>query len=137
MGHGLAVLTLPHQPPVQVSTVYMLVRARKNVSAAKRVQDLLCSPLFNMLHQDILSGKRNPFSRVHPVEGDLTKPGLGLSHQDLRLLRANVSVVLHCGALIELDADVQKTLRWDHSQQQCFGQGCMCDTQQQQQQQQE
>lgn len=94
--------------------MYLLVRARKNVPAAKRVQDLLCSPLFNMVHQDILSGKRNPFSRVHPVEGDLTKPSLGLTHQDLRLLRAHVNLVLHCGALIELEADVQKTLRCAH-----------------------
>lgn len=98
----------------QVKTVYLLVRAKNNVPAAKRVQDLLSSPLFNMLHQDILSGKRNPFSRVHPVEGDLTKPSLGLTHQDLRLLRTHVNLVLHCGACIELEADVQKTLRSAH-----------------------
>jgi len=90
----------------------MLVRAKRNISAAQRVQDLMCSPLFHLIHEDIISGKRNPFSKIHPVEGDLTKPGLGLSHQDLRLLRSNVYIVLHCGALIELDADVQKTLRW-------------------------
>lgn len=93
--------------------MYLLVRAKKGVSAAKRVQDLLCSPLFNLLHADILSGRRgNPFMRVQLVEGDLTKPGLGLSHQDLRQLRSNVSIVLNCGANSELEAtDVQKTLR--------------------------
>lgn len=91
--------------------MYLLVRPKNNVSAAKRVQDLLCSPLFNLLHQDILAGRRNPFSRVQPVEGDLTKPGLGLSHPDLRQLRSNVNVVLHCGGLTELEADVQKALR--------------------------
>jgi fatty acyl-CoA reductase len=98
----------------QVKTVYLLVRAKKFVPAAKRVQELLCSPLFNMVHQDILNGRRNPFSRVHPVEGDLTKPSLGLTHQDLRLLRAHVNLVLHCGASIELEADVQQTLRLEH-----------------------
>lgn len=96
---------------MQVKAVNLLVRAKKNIPAAKRVQDLLCSPLFNLLHQDILAGRRNPFSRVHTVEGDLTRPGLGLSHQDLRMLRSNVNIVLHCGALMELEADVQKALR--------------------------
>lgn len=100
--------------PLQVKTVYVLVRGKKNVSAAKRVQDLLCTPLFNLLHQDILAGKRNPFSRVHTVEGDLTKPGLGLSHQDLRLLRSNVNIVLHCAALVELEAHVQQALRHNY-----------------------
>lgn len=102
-----------HHTHPQVKTVYLLVRAKKGVSAAKRVQDLLCSPLFNLLHADILSGRRgNPFMRVQLVEGDLTKPGLGLSHQDLRQLRSNVSIVLNCGANSELEAtDVQKTLR--------------------------
>lgn len=100
--------------PLQVKTVYVLVRGKKHVSAAKRVQDLLCSPLFNLLHQDILAGKRNPFSRVHTVEGDLTNPGLGLSHQDLRLLRSNVNIVLHCAALVELETHVQQALRHNY-----------------------
>jgi hypothetical protein len=107
----LTLLVSPGTQLLQVKAVYLLVRAKKNIPAATRVQDLLCSPLFNHLHQDILAGRRNPFSRVHTVEGDLTRPGLGLSHQDLRTLRSNVNFVLHCGALMELEADVQKALR--------------------------
>jgi thioester reductase-like protein len=100
-----------HAPALQVKTVYLLVRPKQQTPAAQRVCELLCSPLFNQLHQDILSGKRNQFARVHPVEGDLTRPGLGLSHKDLRLLRSSVNVVLHCGGLDGMEADVQQALR--------------------------
>lgn len=97
---------------MQVKTVYVLCTSKQQTPAAQRVCEVLCSPLFNQLHRlDILSGRRNPFARVHPVEGDLTRPGLGLSHQDLRLLRSNVNIVLHCGGLSDPEADAQTALR--------------------------
>jgi hypothetical protein len=65
-----------------------------------------------MLHSDAASGRRNVFHKVQAVEGDLTEPGLGLSDADAQLLKDEVVIILHCGASIELDADVQKTLTY-------------------------
>ncbi|MBO5994151.1 MAG: SDR family oxidoreductase, partial [Firmicutes bacterium] len=35
-----------------------------------------------------------------PVPGDFTKPGLGLSEEDRRILRSSVTLVIHSGAEI-------------------------------------
>jgi NAD(P)-dependent dehydrogenase (short-subunit alcohol dehydrogenase family) len=48
--------------------------------------------------------------RTVPVEGDLTKPGLGVSPADREKLR-NVDHVFHLGAIYDLEADAAKELR--------------------------
>eukprot|EP00775_Hariotina_reticulata_P008751 gene8751-8931_t len=53
----------------------------------------------------------NVFSKVKILEGDLQLPGLGLSAQDQARVQAEVDIILHCAASIELDAPIQKTLR--------------------------
>jgi thioester reductase-like protein len=42
--------------------------------------------------------------------GDLTLPNLGLNDAAREALCDTVNIVLHCAALIELEADVHKTL---------------------------
>lgn len=37
----------------QVEKVYLLVRSKRQVSAQQRVERMLCSPLFNMLHHEV------------------------------------------------------------------------------------
>lgn len=96
---------------MQVKRCYLLVRSKRQHTAAKRVEDLLCGPLFHLLHKEAAEGQRNVFSRVIAVEGDLTKPSCGLAAEDLQTLQQEVGVILHCGANIELDADVQMTLK--------------------------
>lgn len=91
--------------------VYLLVRGKKHMTAAQRVEKMLCLPLFHILHEDARSGRSNAFEKVQAVEGDLTLPGLGLSTADAAALRKEVSVVIHCAADIELDAQVHKTLK--------------------------
>jgi fatty acyl-CoA reductase len=95
----------------QVTKVYLLVRGKRDKSAHKRVEQLLCSSLFNMLHADALNGTRNVFNKVEAVEGDLSHPQLGLSATAMTMLHEEVSMVIHCAANIELDAQIQWTLR--------------------------
>jgi thioester reductase-like protein len=85
------------------------VRGKKQASALQRVQRLLSSPLFNQLQKQALHGS-NVLSRVTALEGDLLLPGLGLSAADQALLQ-EVDIVLHCVASLELEADIQKTLK--------------------------
>lgn len=96
---------------MQVKRVYLLVRGKRQHTAPKRVESLLCSPLFHLLHKEAAAGKRNAFSKVTAVEGDLTRPSLSLSEPDLIKLQQEVGIILHCGANIELDADIQMTFR--------------------------
>jgi thioester reductase-like protein len=96
---------------LQVKRIYLLVRGKKQHAASKRVESLLCGPLFHLLHKEAAAGKRNVFSKVQAIEGDLTKPNLGLSNEDMLTLQQEVGIILHSGANIELDADVQMTLK--------------------------
>ena len=96
---------------MQVEKVYLLVRGKKHLTAAQRVEKTLCLPLFHMLHEEACKGRRNAFAKVQAVEGDLTLPGLGLSAADAESITREVNVIIHCAADIELDAQVQKTLR--------------------------
>jgi thioester reductase-like protein len=93
----------------QVDKVFLLVRGKKQTTPSQRVQQLLSSPLFHLLQKQALHGS-DVLSRVHALEGDLLLPGLGLSAAD-RELAQQVDVVLHCAASMELQADMQKTLK--------------------------
>lgn len=108
--HSLLLLLL-----AQVKRVYLLVRSKtrgdRTTSADQRVQQVLCSPLFRLLHKDAASGKRNVFGRVRVVEGDLCLPGLGLSADDAQRLCSEVGCVIHCAANIELDARIHWSLQ--------------------------
>lgn len=98
-------------PFLQVQKVYLLVRGKRNLSANERVQKLLCGPLFHKLHAEAAAGGRNPFSKVHGVEGDMEMLGLGLSAADKQLLLSEVDIVVHSAASLTLDAHIQDALR--------------------------
>jgi fatty acyl-CoA reductase len=91
--------------------VYLLVRGKKTMTAQQRVEKMLCSPLFCMLHKQVANGAPSPFRKVLAVEGDLCLPSMGLSEGDKQQLLADVQHVIHCAANIELDADIQKSLK--------------------------
>lgn len=91
--------------------MYLLVRGKKSLSATQRVEKLLCGPLFHTLHQQVADGRSSPFQLVKAIEGDLCLPGLGLSELDRQLLLSTTTHVIHCAANIELDAEIQWSLR--------------------------
>lgn len=95
----------------QVDKVHLLVRGKKTQTAQQRVEKMLCAGLFWMLHKQVAAGGPSPFQKVVAVEGDLCNPGLGLSEADTQQLLDEVDHVIHCAASIELDADIQYTLR--------------------------
>ena len=88
-----------------------MVRSKRGLSAQDRVKKVLCSPLFHELHTQAAAGERNPFSKVRVVEGDLEMPNLGLSSADRELLAAEVDVIIHSAASLNLDAHIQQALR--------------------------
>lgn len=91
--------------------IYLLVRGKRTQTAQQRVDKMMCGGLFHMLHKQVADGGANVFEKVHAVEGDLAMPGLGLSAADTQRLQAEVTHVIHSAANIELDADIQKSLR--------------------------
>lgn len=94
-----------------MESVWLLVRAKKGMTAQQRVAKLLAGPLFSELHKQVASGGPNPFSKVKVVAGDMELPGLGLSATDREALLAEVEVVVHSAASLTLDAHIHDALR--------------------------
>lgn len=86
--------------------IFVLIRPKNDKSSHKRVSAMLNDKPFSFLlaEDDPLKKK------VVPVEGDITKQGLGFSEEDRQTLVDNVHVVFHCAASIRFDAPLKESL---------------------------
>lgn len=82
-----------------VKTIYCLLRAKGGQGSHQRVKEVLDSVVFERLQTE------NPsqLSKIIPINGDVTYPGLGINACDLTVLIENVSVVIHSAATIRFD----------------------------------
>ncbi|CAG9770872.1 unnamed protein product [Ceutorhynchus assimilis] len=90
-----------------VKKVYILVRTKKDVPAAKRFQDIFESPVFDLLK------RTNPtaLDKVEILEGDCSLPMVGLSEQDIETFVQNVNVIFHCAATVRFDEKIKHATR--------------------------
>lgn len=80
-----------------VEKVYLLIRPRRRKSPADRFdQYVATSPCFSLLEP----GWRD---FCHPVAGDVTAAGIGISADDAALIRDEVTHVIHCAASVKFD----------------------------------
>jgi thioester reductase-like protein len=79
-----------------VDKIYLLAREKKNKTATERVQELTASPLFDVVRL------KNPqtLAKIALIEGDISKPNLGMSEADQRLFCDRVNVMIHSAATI-------------------------------------
>lgn len=82
-----------------VSKIYLLIRPKKGQDAHERLQQLLCSPLFDPLRKE----RPNDLTKVQPIEGDITQPELAIAAPDIALLTRTVNVVFHSAATVKFD----------------------------------
>ncbi|XP_050292855.1 putative fatty acyl-CoA reductase CG5065 [Anthonomus grandis grandis] len=82
-----------------VSKIYLLIRPKRGQDAQERLQQLLCSPLFDLLRKE----RPNDLSKVLPIEGDITQPELAISQTDRSILSRTVNVVFHSAATVKFD----------------------------------
>jgi len=88
-----------------IDEVYLLVRAKKNVSKEDRYKEIMQDPL-------ILESKKTgtKYDKVHLIEGDLMKPRLGMSESDLDLLSKKLTLVIHNAAVLNFAATIQNAI---------------------------
>jgi Putative dehydrogenase domain of multifunctional non-ribosomal peptide synthetases and related enzymes len=55
--------------------------------------------LFDQLRQE----RSNELAKIKPILGDITEPELGISQNDQKILKQNVSVVFHSAATVKFD----------------------------------
>jgi len=77
----------------------VLLRSKKETSSAKRLASLLESPPFTLISDKVNIDKK----KLVPLDGDITKPGLGLSITERQIIINNVSIVFHCAANVRFD----------------------------------
>lgn len=82
-----------------VSKIYLLIRPKKGENAQERLQQLMCSPLFDLLRKE----RPTDISKVLPIEGDITQPELAISQSDRAMLTRSVNIVFHSAATVKFD----------------------------------
>ena len=89
-----------------IKKIYVLIRSKNNVSAEKRLIQMLKSRPFDFKYQytDLLK-------KIVAIDSDITAPGLGLSQTDRTLLEEQVNIVLHSAASVKFDASLKDNLR--------------------------
>ncbi|XP_074109524.1 putative fatty acyl-CoA reductase CG5065 [Cotesia typhae] len=83
----------------RISTIYVLIRPKKDLTMEERFQELLDSTVFDRIRRECPSA----FSKIIPVMGDVSQPDLGLSEQDRLMLTQKVNIVFHSAATVRFN----------------------------------
>ncbi|XP_055629587.1 putative fatty acyl-CoA reductase CG5065 [Toxorhynchites rutilus septentrionalis] len=81
-----------------VNRIFILMREKKQKTIQERIKDMQQQPLFDLLrerHKDALD-------KMIPVGGDVSLLGLGLSSEDIQMMR-DVSIIFHVAASVRFD----------------------------------
>ncbi|XP_076039102.1 putative fatty acyl-CoA reductase CG5065 isoform X2 [Oratosquilla oratoria] len=90
-----------------IATLYLLMRPKGNLDVRARLEELLNSKLFDNLR----ATQPEMLSKLMPIQGDITLPGLGISCSDVATITTNVSVVFHAAATVKFDEAIKVSLQ--------------------------
>jgi thioester reductase-like protein/phosphoserine phosphatase len=95
-----------------ISKVYVLVRRRRSTTAAQRYQKIVDeSPVFEPLANRYGSKFEQFFAeKIEVVDGDTTKPGLGLDASARRRLQAKLDLIVNSSGLTDFNPDLRDAL---------------------------
>ncbi|XP_023036336.1 fatty acyl-CoA reductase wat [Drosophila willistoni] len=87
-----------------INAIYILIRNKKGKTMDARLEEIFKDPVFN---------KTNPKIRylIKGISGDCSKPGLGLSSGDRKILTDCVNIVFHMAATVRFDEKLRTALR--------------------------
>ncbi|XP_050668735.1 putative fatty acyl-CoA reductase CG5065 isoform X2 [Leptidea sinapis] len=88
-----------------IDRIFLLLRNKKNLSAAERLKNMLELPLYTRLKKE----KPSYLNKIVPVIGDICLPQLGLSTKEEKLLIDSVSFVFHSAATVNFNDELRKT----------------------------
>jgi len=96
----------------EVARIYLLIRRQKSNPAQKRFEKLVEeSPIFDPLYERH-GRKLLQFidQRVRVIEGDVTRPGLGLDPEVLQSLRSKLDLIVNSSGLTDFNPDLRDAL---------------------------
>lgn len=82
-----------------LSTIYLLIRPKKEKNVERRMNDLFEDLIFGVLKEKMPKFRH----KVVAIEGDCTLEGLGLSSSDRELLIREVTIIFHVAATVRFD----------------------------------
>uniref|UniRef100_A0A182M7X1 Fatty acyl-CoA reductase n=1 Tax=Anopheles culicifacies TaxID=139723 RepID=A0A182M7X1_9DIPT len=82
----------------ELNKIYILIREKKQKSIKERILEMQQLPLFDKLREE----QPELLDKMVPVQGDVSLLGLGLSQNDIEMMR-NVSVIFHVAASVRFD----------------------------------
>ncbi|KAF6209173.1 hypothetical protein GE061_014918 [Apolygus lucorum] len=86
-----------------INKIYVLCRSKRSKTPTTRILEMSLLPLF----QPLLEKNPNALKKVVAIDGDLTRPGLGMMSVCRDELIENVELVFHLGASLRLEADLR------------------------------
>ena len=96
----------------EIGKVYLLIRRQRSTTAERRFEKIVEeSPVFASFHER--HGEELPRfigDRVEVVEGDITRPGLGIDPETRRRLCASLDLVINSSGLTDFNPDLRQAL---------------------------
>ncbi|XP_033204449.1 putative fatty acyl-CoA reductase CG5065 [Bombus vancouverensis nearcticus] len=80
----------------RIVVIFILVRPKKHQTMEQRYKEIIDDPIFD----DAKAKNPSALKKVHPVEGDISLPKLGLSQEDRNMLIENVNILFHVAATL-------------------------------------
>ncbi len=96
----------------EIGRIYLLVRRQKSISAQSRFEKLVEeSPVFDPLYERYGSRLAELLNeKIEVVEGDVTKPGLGLDSETTEFLRGRLDLIINSSGLTDFNPDLRDAL---------------------------
>ncbi len=96
----------------EIRRIYLLIRPQRSASSVERFERMVeDSPVFESLHEGY-GARFEQFmrERVEVVEGDVSRPGLGLSTDVAARLAAELDVIVNSSGLTDFNPDLRDAL---------------------------
>lgn len=87
-----------------IRCIYVLLRAKRGLSSEQRHKELMQNPVFDRIRE------QNPdiLKKLIFIAGDIAKPNIGLSSDDLQMLKDTVNIVFHSAATVRFDQSIKE-----------------------------
>ncbi|CAM1154507.1 FAR1 (predicted) [Pycnogonum litorale] len=90
----------------RVSQVFLLMRSKREVPIRERLKKLTESKLFDRIKQI----SPECLEKLKAIHSDMMKPNLGLSEEDLKLLKSEVSIIFHSAATVKFNEPLRTSI---------------------------
>ncbi|XP_063904745.1 fatty acyl-CoA reductase wat-like [Zophobas morio] len=87
-----------------IKRIYMLLRPKKGKNSEQRFEEIFEQPCFELLKSKTSNWKE----KVSLIEGDCEEPFLGISDDNLKILKNEVNFVIHLAANVRFDQSLKK-----------------------------